>query len=277
MRSTDLEWNSADGLKLYAHAWEPETAPKAVICLLHGLGEHIGRYEHAARAFARAGYATLGFDQRGHGRSEGARGFIPSYDALMDDIGLLLEQAGKRYPGLPRFLYGHSMGANEALNYAMRRKPKLAGVIATGPYLRLAFQPSPVKVAMARLMNKFNPAFTQKSGLDTGALSHDKKVVEAYVNDPLVHDQITSNLFLGLQDSGAWALEHAAQFDLPLLLMHGGSDRLTSPDGTREFAKAGGSHITLHIVEDDFHEIHNEPGQEDVFKLMLIWMDARLG
>ena len=114
MRTTDLGWKSKDGLELYARLREPEGRPKAVVCLLHGLGEHVGRYEHVGEALVSSGYALMGFDQRGHGRSAGPRGYTPSYEFLMEDTDILMAHAGERYPGARRFLYGHSLGGNEA-------------------------------------------------------------------------------------------------------------------------------------------------------------------
>jgi alpha-beta hydrolase superfamily lysophospholipase len=276
MKTFEMKWRTRDGLDIFAQGWEPERAPKAVVCLVHGHGEHIGRYANVGDAFTKAGYAVLGFDQRGHGKSGGARGHTPSYDALMDDIADLFEQAKKRYPGLPQFLYGHSLGGNEVLNYALRRKPAVLGVIATGPWLRLAFQPPAIQVTLGRVMNSILPGFTQQSKLDAALLSHDPKLVEAYKNDPLVHDKISARMFVEIYNSGEWAIEHAAEFSLPLLLMHGGGDRITSSDASREFAKKGNTNITLHIWDEWYHEIHNEPEQADVFKMEIIWMDARL-
>ncbi len=277
MKTFETNWKTRDGLDIYGRGWEPDQAPKAVICLVHGHGEHVNRYAHVGAAFANAGYVLMGFDQRGHGKSAGPRGHTPSYDALMDDVADLLAQAGSRYPGLPQFLYGHSMGGNEVLNFVLRRKPILAGVIATGPWLRLAFQPPALQVTLGRLMNRIAPAFTQASGLDAEALSHDQKVVDAYVNDPLVHDKITARMFVELFGSGEWALTQAAQFPLPLLLMHGSADRLTSADASREFTRSGSANVPLHIWDGWFHEIHNEPDQQEVFKMMIDWMNARLG
>jgi alpha-beta hydrolase superfamily lysophospholipase len=277
MKSFEMKWKTRDGLDIFAQGWEPEGQSRAVVCLVHGLGEHIGRYRNVGDAFTKAGYALMGYDQRGHGKSGGARGHMPSYDALMDDMEDLISQAALRYAGLPRFLYGHSMGGNEVLNYALRRKPDLRGVIATGPWLRLAFQPPALQVALGRAMNNIAPGFTQRSGLKTAVLSHDAKVVEAYNNDPLVHDKISARLFMEIYTSGEWALEHAAELSLPLLLMHGGGDQITSAQASREFAGKGNKNITLHIWDEWYHEIHNEPEQAEVFKVTTSWMDARLG
>ncbi|RJR29920.1 MAG: alpha/beta hydrolase [Desulfobacteraceae bacterium] len=277
MKTLELDWRSKDGLDLFGRCWEPERPAKGILCLVHGLGEHVGRYEHAGAEFAGAGYSLLGFDQRGHGRSDGPRGHTPSYDALMDDIGELLAQAERRYPGVPRFLYGHSMGGNEVINYAMRRNPPILGVIATGPWLRLAFQPPAWQIALGRLMNKLAPAFTQASKLDAAAISRDGKVVEAYVNDPLVHDKISARLFIEMHNSGEWALANAAGLSLPLLLMHGGADRITAASASREFAQKKGGNTALHIQEGLYHEIHNEPEKAEVFKTMIAWLEQEGG
>ncbi len=276
MKTFEASWKSADGLSLYSCGWEPEQAPRAVICLVHGLGEHIGRYRHVAAALTDEGFVLIGFDQRGHGRSGGPRGHTPSYGQSMDDVALLIQQASARYPGLPMFLYGHSMGGNEVINFTLRRAPQLKGVIATGPLLRLAFQPPAAQVTLARVMNGIFPGFTQKSGLELAALSRDQAVVEAYVCDPLVHDKISARLFVELFDSGEWALNRAAEFTLPLLLMHGSADRLTSANASREFARNGGRNINLRIWDGWFHEIHNEADQAEVFKVMVDWLNERL-
>ena len=168
------------------------------------------------------------------------------------------------------------MGGNEVLNFTLRRKPQLKGVIATGPLLRLAFQPPAAQVTLARVMNGIFPGFTQKSGLELAALSRDQAVVEDYVCDPLVHDKISARLFVELFDSGEWALNRAAEFMLPLLLMHGSADRLTSANASREFARNGGRNINLRIWDGWFHEIHNEADQAEVFKVMVDWLNERL-
>ena len=214
--------------------------PKAVIALIYGFGEHTGRYTHVGEAFNKAGYALIGFDLRGHGKSGGTRGHTPSYDAMMDDISDFMALIGTRYPGLPRFLYGHSMGGNQVLNFCLRRKPDVVGVIATGPWLKLAFNPPALQVTLAKTISHIAPSFTQNSPLDTSALSHDQKVADAYNTDPLVHSKISAKLFVGMYKSGLWALDHADEFSVPLLLMHGTADRITSSEAGAEFAKRAG-------------------------------------
>lgn len=276
MQHFEPEMKTRDGLILRGNGWAPESAPRAVLCLVHGHGEHTGRYAHVGQALTDAGFALMGFDLRGHGRSEGARGHTPSYDVLMDDVADMLQQVRARYADVPLFLYGHSMGGNLVINYALRRKSEVVGVIATGPWLRLAFEPSPVQVILARLMDKIYPAFTQNSNLETAALSHDQDVVQAYENDPLVHSMISARLFAAMYESGLWALEHADALSRPMLLSHGSADRLTSAQASRDFAARAGDLVTLHIWNEWYHEIHNEKGNVAFFEVMTDWMQTHL-
>jgi alpha-beta hydrolase superfamily lysophospholipase len=275
MMETTWNFQSEDGISFFAREWKPDSA-KAVIALVHGHGEHIGRYEHVAAAMNAAGYAMTGFDLRGHGQSTGKRGHTPSYDAMLDDVMRFLRETETRFPNLPLFLYGHSLGGNLVINTALRRQPPVKGVIATGPWLRLAFEPPAFQVVLAKTVNGIFPGLLQSSGLETAALSHDESVVRAYENDPLVHDKISARLFLVMYEAGLWALDHASALTLPLLLMHGDADRLTSAEASREFAERAGDKVTLKIWEGAFHEIHNEPEKEAVFQTMITWMDALL-
>ncbi len=268
--------NSADGLKLQGQGWDPETEVKAVVCLIHGHGEHSGRYDHVAAAFNNAGFALLAFDLRGHGRSEGRRGHAPNYPALMADMAQLLETAKQRYPARPVFLYGHSLGGNLAIHYTLCMKPHLSGVIATAPLLRLAAAPPVWKTGLLRVLRVLRINCRLPSGLNDKALSHDLNVVRAYRNDPLTHNRISPRLAVNIIQNGKWNLQHAAEFSCPLLLMHGDADRITSPGATREFAAQATAQCTLKIWEGFFHELHNEPQKQQVLGRMVEWMNALL-
>jgi len=272
MQHFEFGWQTEDELRLYAQGWQPETDAKGTVCLVHGLGEHSGRYAHLAAFLNQASYALLAFDLRGHGKSEGQRGHTPSYETLLDDISHLLEEAAKRYPDRPRFLYGHSLGGNLATNYALRRRPRLAGVIVTGPLLRPAFEPPAWKMTLAKIMYSLWPTLTMSNELDRQGLSRDPEVVHAYNDDPLVHDRVSARLAMDMLQSGLWALEHAAELSLPLLLMHGSDDRLTSAPASRTFAAQASHRCTLKIWEGFYHEIHNEPEQGQVFEYLLEWL-----
>ena len=276
MKTYETGWENKEDIKFYVRSWVPDKKPKAVVVLVHGLGEHIGRYAHVGEAFTKSGYALTAFDLRGHGRSGGPRGHTPNYEALLDDMADFLALVAARYPKLPVFLYGHSTGGNLVLNFTLRRKPNVVGVIATDPWLKLAFDIPAVRLVLVRVMDKIAPGFTQNSGLETAALSRDPQIVKAYINDPLVHGKISARFFMGIYESGLWAIEHAAEFPVPLLLMQGTGDRVTSEQANHEFAGRAGKKATWRAWDGWYHEIHNEPEKEKVLKAMIVWMDQRL-
>lgn len=261
-----------DGLRLHAREWLPSGEPRAVLCLVHGHGEHSGRYEHVARFLNHAGCGLLAMDLRGHGRSAGQRGHVGSYDLLLADIAVLLDEAARRHPDLPRFLYGHSMGGNLVLNCALRRGDVLSGIIASAPMLRTAFDPPAWKDLLGRLMIRLWPAMPLRSGLETEALSRDPEVVHAYREDPLVHDRVTPR-FLEVLEAGRWTLQRAADLSLPLLLMHGDADRITSAQASVQFAARAGCGCTLQIWPGLYHEIHNEPEKGQVLSRVTEWLE----
>jgi alpha-beta hydrolase superfamily lysophospholipase len=275
MDTFEWKWKSRDGLEMYARGWKPD-APKAVVALVHGLGEHVNRYHHVGEALTEAGYALQGFDLRGHGQSAGQRGHTPTYDSLLNDVTDFIAETQKRYLGLPVFLYGHSMGGNQVINYALRSPQGLKGVIATGPWLKLAFAPPAVQMGVAKLINSLAPAFSLNSTLDQSFLSRDPEVVRKYATDPLVHAKISVRLYNGIYGSGLWALEHAAELKIPMLLMHGSGDRITSEPASQEFAQKAGELVTLRIWDGFYHEIHNEPEKAEVIQAIIDWMNQQM-
>lgn len=276
MTEPETFFETKDHQKLFFRVWQPTTSLKAAICLVHGLGEHSGRYQHVAEAFNAAGVGVWGFDLRGHGKTPGKRGQVPHYDVMLDDIASAIDAAQEQFTGVPVFLYGHSMGGNLVLNYTLRRKPALAGVIATSPWIQLAFAPPDSQIRLARLLNRLLPNLTQPNGLDVQALAHDPEVAAAYQNDPLVHDRVSIRLTVEFLDAGEWALEHAAEFALPLLLVHGSADPITSAAASQEFAARAGELCTLKIWEGLYHETHNEPQKEQVIAYNLEWLEQHL-
>lgn len=275
MNAFDWVWKSHDGLDMFAQGWAPEK-PKAVICLTHGLGEHSGRYAHVGATFARAGYVVLGLDLRGHGRSGGQRGHAPSFEHFMKDLDGFLAEIRQRYPGLPLFLYGHSLGGILVLNYILRRKPDLHGVVATASGLRTALELQSDKVMLAKVLGTLVPAASLPSGLEPKTISRDPQVVSAYINDPLIHYRVSLGMGKDLLAASAWAIAHAHEFPLPLLIMHGTADRLGFKEGSQEFAARVPKDCTLKLWDGLYHEIHNEPEQDEVFKFTLAWLDERL-
>lgn len=247
-----------------------------MVVFIHGMGEHFGRYRHMVAFLEAEACATIGFDLRGHGRSGGKRGHTPSYLHLMDDINLLMNRTREFFAGVPVFLYGHSLGGNLAANYVLRRKPELRGLILSAPYFKLAFAPPRWKVALSKLLAGLLPSLTLPTEIDVTALSREEAVVQAYKADPLVHDRISSAFFNGVHAAGLYPIEQAATLQVPTLVMHGTADRLTSAEGTTEFARKNPEMITLKLWEGFYHEIHQEKEQQQVFRFVVDWMAALL-
>jgi alpha-beta hydrolase superfamily lysophospholipase len=273
---THFEWDllGADGKKLYGQGWEPETL-KGVVTLVHGLGEHSGRYAQVADFLGRAGYALLTFDLRGHGKTTGSRGDARLPD-ITSDMDLSLAEARRRWPGKPLFLYGLSLGGLLALYFTLQRKPRLNGVVASGPGLRTPLEKQKAKVALANLLASVLPHLILSSGLQPEDISRVHAVVEAYRSDPLVHDKASLSLARDALAAGRWTLAHAAEFASPLLLMQGSADRLVYPEGAQQFAKLVPGDVTLKIWTGLHHEIHNEPEKEDVLRFLADWLDRHL-
>jgi alpha-beta hydrolase superfamily lysophospholipase len=269
---SDFDISSLDGLKLSGRSWLPDGAPRAAVCLVHGLGEHSGRYCAVAETFNRAGFALHAIDLRGHGKSAGRRGHAKSYAALLDDIYQLLEWVREHHPAKPVFLYGHSLGGNLVIHYALRRLPKLAGVVASSPLLRTAVRPPAWKLYLMKIVYGLLPGLTLPSGLDTAALSRTEAAIKQYREDPLVHGRVSARLGLDMLRSGLWNLRHAADMPCPILVMHGKADRITSARASREFALGVGDKATLKIWPGCFHELHQEPEKEEVLAYLIDWI-----
>jgi alpha-beta hydrolase superfamily lysophospholipase len=265
--------SATQGVTLHIQHWALE-APRAVIALVHGQGEHIGRYAHMAEWMGAQGIAMMGHDQQGFGKSGGKRGHAPGLEAYLDDIAILIEEAQGRYPGVPIILYGHSMGGNVVLNYVFRRPiDVLTGVIVSGPWVRLAFEAPGWKVALGRLLGGLWPELSLSTELDVKKLSRDPQVVAAYKADPLTHDRMSASAGVALIDAAAWLNTYSGKVSRPLLMMHGGADGLTSASATRELAERLSGQVMHHEWKGLYHEIHNEPEQQEVFQFVLDWVD----
>jgi alpha-beta hydrolase superfamily lysophospholipase len=271
---TNSTYKTADGSVIFAQYWKPEPLRAAVI-QIHGLGEHSGRYQHVADAFAERGIGLLAYDHAGHGQSSGSRGHVDGYKKLMDEVDLAMGKAKTVFPGVPIFLYGHSWGGNIGINFILRRRPTIQGAIITGPWLKLPTEPPALQVTLGRILKGIFPGFSQKTGLDSNMLSHDPAVNELYRKDPLVHGKISALNYFDSADAAEYALHHASSFDCPTLLMHGGEDAITSPEGSKKFA-AKAHNVRLKIWDGLYHEIHNEPSKAEVIGEMIHFIESHL-
>lgn len=279
MKAFEAKWEVADGTTFQVQGWEPGNNPKALVALIHGLGEHTGRYTHVAQAFTDAGYALVGFNLRGHGKSGGARGHTPSLDVYMQDIRSFFKYLVTRYPELPHFLYGHSLGGLLSLSYTIQYSKGLNGVIVSSAALRSALQEQKVKVAMAKLLGVLAPTITIPSGLESSAISRDPDIVKAYVNDPLVHDKVSMGFGKAALNAIDLCFARAKDFVPPLLIMHGKADRINYPSGSEDFASLAretNRDVTLKLWDGMYHELHNEPEKAEVIQFMIEWLDKHL-
>ena len=266
-----------DGLDLYYQAWAAEGAPlRGIVTIVHGIGEHSSAYRTVVERLGPAGFALYGFDLRGHGRSPGRRGFIHSWDDYRQDLRAFLRLVAEQRPGQPRFLLGHSMGGIIALDYALRHPQGLSGVAVIGPAIgELGI--SPARLRLARILSRVWPTFSLPTGLDVSAISRDPGVVAAYRADPLVHDVGTARLGTELAETVDWVQAHAPDLRLPLLVQHGGADRLALPDGSRRFvANAGVPDKELREYPGAFHQIHNDTSHDAVTADLLAWLERHL-
>ncbi|MCC7362509.1 MAG: lysophospholipase [Anaerolineales bacterium] len=269
---------ASDGLKLRTQHWAPSGPPKALVMMTHGHGEHSSRYLHVGAAFAAAGYAAAAYDLRGHGRSGGPRGHTPSYAQLLNDAQLVFDWAGRALPAPKAFLYGHSLGGQITLAFALDRKPQVAGVAVSAPWLRLKFVPPAWKVRLGLTLSRVWPTFTLSSGLDKSQpMAHDTTWLSSFPELELTHTKISARLGAAALAQGAAVLAQAAEFRHPLLVLHGGDDQIMDPDGSRAFvAAAGSADKTLKVYPDLYHEVHNEHAEHRAAVLadLITWFDA---
>lgn len=277
MQHTEGTFPAFDGETIFHQAWLPDVAPRAVVLLVHGLGEHSGRYAHVANALVDAGHAVHAFDHRGHGRSSGKRAFVRSYDEFLRDLHQFRGMVASEHAGTPLFLLGHSMGGNIAMGYVLGDQHGLAGLVLSGPALAVGDDFSPVQLKVLGVIAKVAPGL-RPQGLSADAISRDPDVVAAYRNDPLVHTgKISAGLGAALIGAMRSFPDRYEQLRLPILVLHGTDDQLADVAGSRGLeAKATNAELTAHYYDGLYHEVFNEPEQDRVLADLTSWLDAHL-
>ncbi|HEY7834044.1 MAG TPA: lysophospholipase [Ktedonobacterales bacterium] len=265
-------------VELYGQRWRPDAGePRATMAVVHGFGEHSGRYENVVNRLVPAGYAVYAFDLRGHGRSPGQRGHVDRWTEYREDVGAFVRHAAAGEPGRPFFLMGHSMGGLIVLEYAEQHPEGLRGVVASGPLLATPGI-SPVKLALGRMISRVYPRFSLDAGLDVTAISRDPAVVAAYRKDPLVHSRGTARLSTEIAAAQARTLAGAANWTLPLLIIHGAADRLAPAVGSRAFFERVPASVDKERDEipDGAHEPHNDTSQQQALDILQGWLDRHV-
>ncbi len=275
IRHKEYHWHSFDRTVLFAQSWEPAEQKKAVICLVHGLGDHSARHIEWVQKFVENGYAVLAVDLRGHGHSKGKRGYARAYSHLINDVGVLIKKAHKLFPGLPRILYGYSMGGNLALYYQMKRRTKISGMIITSPWLKLLNEPSGPCLFLGKIITKICPKFTIKSTVKKEGLTNSAEEMEKLADDPYTHDKVSIGLFFGVKQAGEFILKNKHKINIPLLIIHGDKDKIVSWKSSRKLAKNTNSRTTLKIWEGGYHELHHAKESNEVLSFIISWMDKQ--
>ena len=265
------------GLELYWQSWRPENAPRAILAIVHGFGEHSGRYMNVVGQFILQGYAVYGFDHRGHGRSPGQRGHINSWGEYRGDVKNFLRLISDQVPDRPVFMWGHSMGALIALEFFLHDPAGLRGAIISGAPLDPVGVAKPLLVLIARILSRVWPRFSLPLGLDTKALSRDSEVVKAYESDLLIHGKTTVRWGTEILQTIEWVKAHAAEVRIPIMLIHGGADPLNSPNGIQTFFdKITLVDKALKIYPGSYHEVHNDLDQNVVMKDVTQWLERHI-
>ncbi|MBC7220048.1 lysophospholipase [Candidatus Bipolaricaulota bacterium] len=265
---------TGDGLCLFVRTWP--IARKGWVGIVHGYGEHSGRYDAFARWLNGQGWAVAACDLRGHGRSPGRRGHIHRFADYLHDVAALHGLLRERAAGRPPFLLGHSLGGLIATRYVQEGAEGLAGLILSAPFLGAELAIPRWKAVFSRLLSRGWPSFSSSSGLVGAMVSHDPEVVAEYERDPFMHNRVTARWFTEVVAAQRAALAAAPELSLPLLILHGGADPIASISATRRFFSAAGSpDKTLKVYGDLLHEVLNELGKERIWEDIASWLESR--
>jgi alpha-beta hydrolase superfamily lysophospholipase len=262
---------------IFWRSWTPEAPPRAAIVLVHGLGEHSGRYGHVVARLVQEGYAVYALDHRGHGRSDGPRAFIEDMDNVVADVDTLVDRVTVTEPGVPVFMVGHSMGGLVALRYALAHQERLAGLVLSSALAQLDAVPKPLQL-VGRALSVIAPR-APLIAIDPALTSRDPAVVEAYRSDPLVHHgKVPARTAIQLADAVEGFPSAVAAITVPTLILYGTADGLCPPAGSVMLAeRIGAADITVTAYDGLFHEIFNEPERDAVLDDVVGWLGARVG
>ncbi len=266
------------GTEIFFQKWTCKK-PRAILVIIHGVGEHSGRYGNIIDELKKSGISIYSFDQRGHGHSGGKRGHIMSISDYTDDIGIFIKIIRGEHEKLPLVLLGHSMGGLIALKYALEDQENIKGLILSSPFLRIAVKVPGWKTSLGRLLSGILPGLSMPSGLDPNDISSDREVVKNYVDDPLVHSLVSARWFTETTAAREECIGRGGELKIPALITHGKADKIVDYRGTEEFySKCDPKNCTLHLFEGLRHEPMNEiePERKKVLKIISGWIGTKV-
>jgi acylglycerol lipase len=277
MQHLEGDFQVHENLSLYYQGWLPDSDPKAILLIVHGLAEHGGRYHHLVNHFVPKGYAVYSFDQRGHGKSPGKKGYIKSFSFLVDDLGNFLKFVHDKHKNSKIFVVAHSVGGTVSTAYAASHQDGFDGLILSGATLQAGSSVPRFLIAIAPILSLLIP----KVGLytiDAPSISSDSSVVDDYIHDPLVYrGKISTRLGVEIIKTMQGLPSKAPKINSPLLIMYGTADKLSEPKGSLMlYERASSKDKTLKPYDNFYHEIMNEPGREQVFQDVEEWLESRI-
>ncbi|MEE8419020.1 MAG: lysophospholipase [Dehalococcoidales bacterium] len=277
MNRIEGSFSGCAAFKIYYRYWLPSTGPKAVLVISHGLADHGQRYMNVVDYFVPRGYAVYSLDHRGHGLSEGTRGYVERFSDFTNDLDSFVNIVRGNHPGIKVYLVGHSVGGTIAVANALHHQDKLDGLILSAAFMSVGESVPAALILLARILSRFFP----KLGLytvDASTISRDQSVVDAYMADPLVYrGKIRVRLGMEILGTIGTLRKQLPGITLPVLIMHGTDDRLSEPAGSDIlYEELGATDKTYRRYDGFFHEIFNEPDRGQVFSDMETWLDERL-
>jgi len=263
---------------IYFQSWLPESEPRAVLFIVHGLAEHSGRYGNVIDHFVPLGYAVYGIDHLGHGKSDGTRVYVERFDDYTNTLKVYVDMIHGWQPERPIFLIGHSMGGLISGVYLLDHQAELAGTVLSGPAVKIPNHVTPAMLFVGKMLSALIPRFGLLA-LSADGVSRDPLVVKAYVSDPLVHrGKATARLAAEMLKAMQTISGQAAKITLPIMIVQGSADRLVDPAGARMLYGAVSSvDKEIRIYDGLYHEVFNEPEHEKVLRDIEIWLEAHLG
>jgi alpha-beta hydrolase superfamily lysophospholipase len=261
-------------LPLYYQAWYPSDL-RAIVVAVHGLGAHSDRHTNLVAALIPQGYGVYAFDLRGHGRSPGQRAYIRAWSEFRQDLDCFLQLVAKEQAAIPCFLWGHSLGAMIVLDYVLRMPNSLQGVIASS--LPLQNTVPLLQKGLGQLLSRVWPRFSLKSGLDPCLGSRDQAMMEALLDDPLRHYQGTARLVTEFAQTADWVLAHASDLQVPLLMMHGGGDRIALPEGSQKFfERVTFANKERYFYPESYHDLYIDINYPEILADLIEWLEIQL-
>ena len=263
-------------IKLFYQTWQPEESACATLIIVHGLGEHGGRYMNVVNHLVPKGFAIYAHDHRGFGRSAGKKGFINDWSEFREDVNTFVDLVREKEGERPLFILGHSMGGCITCDYVLHYPDGLTGVILSAPAVGTLDIPK-AQAVLSSIFSSLIPSVAVPTNLDETAVSRDPAVIEAYKNDPYVHDKGTPRFGVEFPKTAVYCMDHAAEFQPPLLMIHGNADRLVNVEQTKIFFdKVTQPDKKLIIYEGGYHESHNDIHYEEVVVDMENWLEAHM-